>query len=275
MRHLTSLSIVWALASFLACPGSAFGDAPERSVYSRVTSDAANVVATPPAELRDFWGGIKGEWLAEDGWRNVGSYCYQYAKDHPDVIRDIMKDHLGESEAKEMIYSMVISGLDQEKSMPLLKFYASHGTDQQKSMANDYIADIEETNRHAAFPDGDEYPDNRLPVTNSPEELREFWKGIDKQWIDTWAKTELLNGYCLKYAQAHPEGSRLRFVFEDLVAHPSEVRDVVYSRLVLVMNPDQTKPILTAYSLHGTAREKLIANDFLMLVDSKGTSIKK
>ncbi len=53
---------------------------------------------------------------------------------------------------------------------------------------------------------------------------------------------------------------------EDLVAHPSDVRDFVYSRLILAMTADQTKPVLSDYSMRGTLREKFIADDFLTLV---------
>ncbi len=189
MRRSTSIAIFLLLsAALIFAPGNIFGATPERSIYSQVTSDQSDFVATPPPELRGFWDGMKQEWFA-NGWMKINSYCRQYAKGHPNAIRDIMKDGLGESETKEMVYSLVVSKLDQEQSVPVLKFYVNKGTEPQKSMANDFLADIEEINRDAAFPQGDQYPDNRLPVTDSPPELRELWKGIDKQWIGTWAKT--------------------------------------------------------------------------------------
>jgi hypothetical protein len=269
MRGSTSFAILLAIsAASLLSPDYVVAAAPERLIYSRLTSEQPDFDAAPPPELRAFWDGMKPDWFAEDFLKGgkVVLYCRQYAKDHPGAIRVIMKDRLGDSEAKEMVYSMVVSNLDQEESMPLLNSYASHGTDQQKTMANDFIADIEEFNRQAAFPEGNQYPNNRIPVTNSPAELRKFWKGIDKQWLDTWSKTDLLSDYCLKYAQTHPGGSQVKYMMEDLVAHPSDVRDLVYSRLVLAMNPSQAKAVLTHYSANGTSREKLIANDFLTLM---------
>jgi len=128
---------------------------------------------SPPESLKDFWGGMREEWLPRskgEFWtksqtEKVRAYCKKFAKNHapekiiPELIKDLKTRG---TEFRTFIYVWIVVNWEPKKVTALLMPYYS-GTDSvEQRIAGDFLAEVEEMEKESAH----------QPFGNGPDGLR-------------------------------------------------------------------------------------------------------
>jgi hypothetical protein len=117
-------------------------DAAEKKFFGRWT---------PLPSLVAFWSPLDQRWWSSVDNSRIAKYCENYAvKSDPNgLLKDIILDlKANPSVERTFVYSLLVTSWDRKATMRILnRIYKSKDADERK-IASDFIADIEETTRN-------------------------------------------------------------------------------------------------------------------------------
>ena len=102
---------------------------------------------SPPESLAGFWAPLDESWWSPSDNTRIVEYCRRYAEntDAQVLIKEIVQDlKVHPSVERTWVYSMLVIGWDTKVTLPILRIYYKSKDPIERTIAGDFIADIEE-----------------------------------------------------------------------------------------------------------------------------------